>query len=46
MGGVIYLLAGDPYARGGKPDPALRAFFREVGQAKPRVCEGIAEAVG
>ena len=35
--GVVYLLAGDPYARGGKPDPALRAFFREVGKSKPRV---------
>ena len=37
MGGIIYLLAGNPHARGGKPDPALRAFFREVGKAKPRV---------
>jgi len=37
MGGLIYLLAGNPRARSGKPDPAMRAFFREVGKAKPRV---------
>lgn len=37
MGGVLYLLAGDPCSRGGKSDPVMRAFFREVGKAEPRV---------
>ena len=37
MSGVIYLLAGNPYARGGKSDPAMRAFFEEIGKPKPRV---------
>ena len=37
MGGIIYLLAGDPHARNGNPDPALRAFFGEAGKLKPRV---------
>ncbi len=37
MSGVVYLLAGNPYARGGKPDPAMQAFFREVGKPRPRV---------
>jgi peptidase E len=37
MNGVIYLLAGNPYARGGKPDPAMQAFFEEIGKLKPRV---------
>lgn len=37
MSGVVYLLAGNPHARGGRADPAMRAFFREVGHARPRV---------
>ena len=37
MSGCVYLLAGDPRARSGKPDPALRAFFREFGKAAPHV---------
>ncbi len=37
MSGVIYLLAGNPRSRGGKPDPAMRAFFNEVGPERPRV---------
>ena len=37
MSGIIYLLAGNPYARGGKPDPAMQAFFGEIGKPKPRV---------
>ena len=37
MGGLVYLLAGNPHSRSGKPDPAVQAFFREVGKPKPRV---------
>lgn len=37
MSGVVYLLAGNPHARGGRVDTAMRAFFREVGHARPRV---------
>ena len=37
MSGVVYLLAGNPHARGGKPDPAMQAFIKEVGKKKPRV---------
>lgn len=37
MSGCVYLLAGNPCARSDKPDPALRAFFREVGKPAPRV---------
>jgi len=37
MSGVIYLLAGNPYSRSRKPDPAMQAFFKEVGKPKPRV---------
>lgn len=37
MSGIVYLLAGNPRARRGEPDPAMRAFLREIGQAKPRV---------
>ena len=37
MSGVIYLLAGNPYARSGKPDPAMQAFFEEIGKPKSRV---------
>ncbi|MEI7898722.1 MAG: Type 1 glutamine amidotransferase-like domain-containing protein [bacterium] len=36
MNGVVYLLAGNPYSCR-RPDPAMRAFFREAGQPKPRV---------
>ena len=37
MSGHIYLLAGNPYSRSGTPDPAMQAFFREIGKPKPRV---------
>jgi len=37
MSGVVYLLAGNPYSRSGKPDPAMQAFFREIKKTKPRV---------
>jgi peptidase E len=37
MNGVVYLLAGNSHARSGHPDPAMQAFFREVGKPKPRV---------
>lgn len=37
MSGVIYLLAGDPFSRSRKPDPAMQAFLKEVGKPKPRV---------
>ena len=37
MSGVVYLLAGNPHARSGKPDPAMQAFIKEVGKKKPRV---------
>jgi peptidase E len=37
MSGVIYLLAGNPHARGRLADPAMRAFFDEAGAVRPRV---------
>lgn len=37
MSGCVYLLAGNPYARSGKPDSAMQAFFRDVGKPEPRV---------
>jgi peptidase E len=37
MSGIIYLLAGNPYSRTGKPDPAMQAFIGEIGQTKPRI---------
>lgn len=37
MSGVVYLLAGNPFVRGERKDPLMRAFFREVGNARPRV---------
>jgi hypothetical protein len=37
MSGVVYLLAGNPRARGRRTDPAMAAFFRELGKRKPRV---------
>jgi len=37
MSGVVYLLAGNPHARGGKPDPAMQAFIKEVGKKRPCV---------
>ena len=37
MSGCVYLLAGNPHSRSGKPDPAMQAFFREVGKPAPRV---------
>jgi cyanophycinase-like exopeptidase len=37
MSGFVYLLAGNPRARSGKPDPAMCAFFRELGKGSPCV---------
>jgi len=37
MSGIVYLLAGNPFVRGGKPDPAMRAFFKELDSSLPRV---------
>lgn len=37
MSGCVYLLAGDPRARSGRPDPVLQAFFQDVAKAAPRV---------
>jgi len=37
MGGLVYLLAGNPRSRGGKSDPVMAAFFGEVGKTRPRV---------
>ncbi|HNX34239.1 MAG TPA: Type 1 glutamine amidotransferase-like domain-containing protein [Kiritimatiellia bacterium] len=37
MSGAVYLLAGNPKARGRKPDPVMRAFFGEVGKTNPRL---------
>jgi peptidase E len=37
MSGVVYLLAGNPRARSGRADPAMQAFFGEIGKSKPRV---------
>jgi cyanophycinase-like exopeptidase len=37
MSAFIYLLAGNPRARGVKPDPAMQSFFSEVGRSAPAV---------
>lgn len=37
MSGAVYLVAGNPKARGRKPDPVMRAFFGEAGKTNPRV---------